>query len=155
MCIGDLLVFRLSRGLRDVLCQLPSGAAGYDWSTPYVPFDLLWPRLVTLIHHGGVDTMVQSLAFGTPLITSFAHNQFDNTARVVKLGVRMNNGPDRSSVALGSISEPDDEQSDCDKNLASAGSRRWTATRRRWKTSPTPSNPLDRCVSDGRCAFRL
>jgi rhamnosyltransferase subunit B len=53
----------------------------------YAPFDLLVPRLAAFVHHGGIGTTAQTLYAGVPqLITPFAHDQFDNAARVVRLG---------------------------------------------------------------------
>jgi rhamnosyltransferase subunit B len=40
-----------------------------------------------LVHHGGIGTASQAFAAATPqLITPFAHDQFDNAARVERLG---------------------------------------------------------------------
>jgi len=39
------------------------------------------------VHHGGIGTASQAFAAGIPqLITPFAHDQFDNAARVESLG---------------------------------------------------------------------
>jgi rhamnosyltransferase subunit B len=53
----------------------------------YVPLSKLLPRARALVHHGGIGTASQALAAGIPqLITPFAHDQFDNAARIVRLG---------------------------------------------------------------------
>lgn len=53
----------------------------------YVPFSRLLPRARALVHHGGIGTASHALAAGIPqLVTPFAHDQFDNAARVEKLG---------------------------------------------------------------------
>lgn len=53
----------------------------------YVPLSKLLPRARALIHHGGIGTASQAFAAGIPqLITPFAHDQFDNAARVERLG---------------------------------------------------------------------
>jgi rhamnosyltransferase subunit B len=53
----------------------------------YVPLSKLLPRARALVHHGGIGTASQAFAAGTPqLITPFAHDQFDNAARVERLG---------------------------------------------------------------------
>jgi rhamnosyltransferase subunit B len=53
----------------------------------YAPFDALVPRLAALVHHGGIGTTAQAMHAGVPqLITPFAHDQFDNAARVERLG---------------------------------------------------------------------
>ncbi len=55
---------------------------------PYAPFSRLLPRCAAVVHHGGIGTTAQSLAAGIPqVITPFAHDQFDNAARVRCLGV--------------------------------------------------------------------
>jgi rhamnosyltransferase subunit B len=53
----------------------------------YVPLSRLLPRVRALVHHGGIGTASQAFAAGIPqLITPFAHDQFDNAARVESLG---------------------------------------------------------------------
>lgn len=53
----------------------------------YVPLSKLLPRSKALVHHGGIGTASQAFAAGIPhLITPFAHDQFDNAARVERLG---------------------------------------------------------------------
>jgi rhamnosyltransferase subunit B len=53
----------------------------------YVPLSKLLPRAHALVHHGGVGTAAHAFAAGIPqLITPFAHDQFDNAARVERLG---------------------------------------------------------------------
>jgi rhamnosyltransferase subunit B len=53
----------------------------------YVPLSKLLPRSMALVHHGGIGTASQAFAAGIPqLITPFAHDQFDNAARVQRLG---------------------------------------------------------------------
>ena len=55
---------------------------------PYAPFSALMPRLRALVHHGGIGTSAQALAAGIPqLVVPFAHDQFDNAARLRRLGV--------------------------------------------------------------------
>ncbi|GAB3251626.1 glycosyltransferase [Chitinimonas naiadis] len=79
-------------GLRAVLItpyrdQLPEKLPAFARHVNYVPFDLLLPKLAAFVHHGGIGTLAQSLAAGVPqLITPFAHDQFDNAARLEKLG---------------------------------------------------------------------
>ncbi|MDB5801962.1 MAG: glycosyltransferase [Rhodocyclales bacterium] len=71
--------------------QLPWGTNGaapaFIHHERYVPFDALVPQLAALVHHGGIGTMAQAMHAGVPqLITPFAHDQFDNAARVTRLG---------------------------------------------------------------------
>lgn len=44
--------------------------------------------MAALVHHGGIGTTAQALAAGIPqLVMPLAHDQFDNAARVKRLGV--------------------------------------------------------------------
>ena len=64
--------------------DLPDGVHHVAWA----PFSQLLPRLAALIHHGGIGTSAQALAAGLPqLVVPFAHDQFDNGARLRRLGV--------------------------------------------------------------------
>lgn len=80
-------------GLRAVVItpwgdQLPATLPDSVRHVRYAPFDLLLPRLRAVVHHGGIGTLAQGLAAGIPqLIAPFAHDQFDNAARLRKLGV--------------------------------------------------------------------
>lgn len=54
----------------------------------YAPFSVLFPRAAAIVHQGGVGTTGQVLRAGRPmLVVPFSHDQPDNAARVVKLGV--------------------------------------------------------------------
>lgn len=54
----------------------------------YAPFSMVFRRALVVVHHGGAGTTAQALAAGRPmLVTPMAHDQFDNAARVVRLGV--------------------------------------------------------------------
>lgn len=62
---------------------LPEGVAAFE----YAPYSEVLPRASILVHHGGVGTTGQGLRAGRPvLIVPHAHDQFDNAARVVRLG---------------------------------------------------------------------
>ena len=68
--------------------QIPSNLPTDVRHFPYVPFTPLLPHTAALVHHGGVGTTAQGFAAGVPqLIMALAHDQFDNGARVTKLGV--------------------------------------------------------------------
>ena len=68
--------------------QLPSALPAWARHVRYAPFGVLLPRLSALIHHGGIGTSAQALAAGIPqLVAPFAHDQFDNAARLRRLGV--------------------------------------------------------------------
>jgi rhamnosyltransferase subunit B len=52
------------------------------------PHQLLFPRASAIVLHGGVGTTGQTLRSGRPmLVVPHGHDQFDNAARVTKLGV--------------------------------------------------------------------
>ncbi len=54
----------------------------------YAPFSELFPRAACVVHQGGVGTTSQVLRAGVPhLIMPFSHDQPDNAARCVRLGV--------------------------------------------------------------------
>jgi rhamnosyltransferase subunit B len=62
---------------------LPDGVAAFE----YAPYSEVLPRACAVVHQGGVGTTGQGLRSGTPvLILPHAHDQFDNAARVVRLG---------------------------------------------------------------------
>ena len=45
-------------------------------------------RGAALVHHGGIGTAAQAMAAGVPqLIMALAHDQYDNAARVTRLGI--------------------------------------------------------------------
>jgi len=54
----------------------------------FVPLSKLLPRSAALVHHGGIGTCAQGLAAGVPqLVRPMAFDQFDNSRRLVRLGV--------------------------------------------------------------------
>jgi len=68
--------------------QLPASLPAGVMHVGYAPFSALLPRLRALVHHGGIGTSAQALAAGIPqLVAPFAHDQFDNAARLRRLGV--------------------------------------------------------------------
>jgi len=67
--------------------QIPADLPEYVHHSHYEPFDLLFKNAAVIAHHGGIGTTAQALNAGKPqLILPFGHDQFDNAARVVKLG---------------------------------------------------------------------
>lgn len=92
--------------------QIPAALPPSVRHVAYVPFDLLAPRAAAFVHHGGIGTSAQCLAEGVPqLITPFAHDQFDNGARLKALGVAEVVAPDASPTrwarALMRLSTPE------------------------------------------------
>src|SRR5262249_43227102 len=62
---------------------LPQEVAAYEYAT----YSKVLPRACAIVHQGGVGTTGQGLRSGRPvLILPHAHDQFDNAARVVRLG---------------------------------------------------------------------
>ena len=64
--------------------DLPPSILAWD----YLPYAQIFPHAAVVVHQGGVGTTAQTLRAGRPmLIVPFAHDQFDNAARIVRLGV--------------------------------------------------------------------
>jgi UDP:flavonoid glycosyltransferase YjiC (YdhE family) len=62
---------------------LPEGVAAFE----YAPYGEVLPRASAVVHQGGVGTTGQTLRAGRPaLVVPFSHDQFDNGARVGRLG---------------------------------------------------------------------
>jgi rhamnosyltransferase subunit B len=67
--------------------QVPPGLPPQVLWQSYLPLRALLPQVAALVHHGGIGTTAEALRAGTPqLVTPFAHDQFDNAARVEALG---------------------------------------------------------------------
>src|SRR5262249_16894786 len=68
--------------------QLPSPLPEGVGHCRYMPFSQLLARSAALVHHGGIGTTAQAFAAGVPqLVMPMSHDQPDNAARVVRLGV--------------------------------------------------------------------
>lgn len=68
--------------------HIPSDLPQNVLYVPYVPFSLLLPHVDIFVHHGGIGSLSQALYSGVPqIIRPGAYDQFDNSDRVVKLGV--------------------------------------------------------------------
>ena len=64
--------------------NLPPSILAWD----YLPYASIFPHASAIVHQGGVGTTAQALRAGRPmLVVPFAHDQFDNAARVTRLGV--------------------------------------------------------------------
>lgn len=89
---GLLLVGRPENEPRD----LPPGVRAFT----YAPFSTLLPRAAATVHHGGIGTTAQALRAGRPTVAvPMAHDQFDNAARVFRLGVSRTVDFHRLSIA--------------------------------------------------------
>lgn len=63
---------------------LPENIVAFD----YAPYGELLPRASVIVHQGGVGTTAQALRAGRPqLVMPYNHDQPDNAARIVRLGV--------------------------------------------------------------------
>lgn len=89
---GESLMAARRLGRRAVLLVGPEGnlgvADGPDAiALPYAPFSTLFPRAAAIVHQGGVGTTQQALRAGRPqVVVPFLGDQFDNAARMVRLG---------------------------------------------------------------------
>lgn len=64
--------------------RLPGGVKWFK----YLPFGKLFPYLGAAVHHGGIGTVSQAVAAGTPqVILAYGIDRPDNAARLKKLGV--------------------------------------------------------------------
>lgn len=94
---GDFYVESLKAarrlGHRAVLLVGPDGDQTLAKADPeihvaaYAPFSLLFPRAAAIVHQGGIGTVHQALSSGRPqLVVPHLGDQYDNAARVVRLG---------------------------------------------------------------------
>jgi rhamnosyltransferase subunit B len=57
-------------------------------AVPYAPYAQIFPRASAIVHQGGIGTTGQALRAGKPmLVVPYGGDQFDNGARVERLGV--------------------------------------------------------------------
>ena len=64
--------------------SLPDGIVAVQ----YAPFSELFPRVAAIVQQGGVGTIGQAMRAGRPiLVMPYSHDQPDNAARVVRLGM--------------------------------------------------------------------
>lgn len=74
----------LTRHDQQVPADLPGGLA----HAPFAPLSRILDRCAALVHHGGIGTTAAALAAGVPqIIMPMSHDQPDNAARVLRLGV--------------------------------------------------------------------
>jgi len=53
----------------------------------YAPHGAIFPRAAAIVHQGGIGTTAQAMRSGRPMVVvPFGHDQFDNAARVERLG---------------------------------------------------------------------
>jgi UDP:flavonoid glycosyltransferase YjiC (YdhE family) len=69
-------------------------------AAPLPPYSEIFPHAAAIVHQGGAGTTAQALRSGRPmLVVPFAHDQPDNAARVVRLGVARDIGRSRYRAA--------------------------------------------------------
>jgi rhamnosyltransferase subunit B len=87
----------------------PTGLPASVFCRDYLPYRAIFPRAAAIVHQGGIGTTAQSLRAGRPMVAvPFAHDQFDNAARITRLGVgrtlrRENYRADRVAAALADL----------------------------------------------------
>ena len=68
--------------------QLPPKLPASVYHVGFVPMSQLLPRTAALVHHGGIGSCAQGFAAGVPqVVRPMSYDQFDNSRRVVQLGV--------------------------------------------------------------------
>ena len=71
----------------DPLNQPPEPLPKNIIAAPYAPYAKIFPRASVVVHQGGVGTTGQALRAGKPmLVMPFGGDQYDNGARVERLG---------------------------------------------------------------------
>jgi rhamnosyltransferase subunit B len=68
--------------------QLPASLPDSVRHFGFVPLSKLLPQTTALVHHGGIGSCAQGLAAGVPhVVQPMSYDQFDNSRRLVRLGV--------------------------------------------------------------------
>jgi rhamnosyltransferase subunit B len=68
--------------------QLPPRLPDSIRHVGFLPMSRLLPRAAALVHHGGIGSCAQGLAAGVPqIVRPMSYDQFDNSRRLVRLGV--------------------------------------------------------------------
>jgi len=71
-------------GINDLPDPLPASV----FAAPYAPYSELFPRCAAIVHPGGVGTTGQAMRAGRPMIVMpYGFDQFDNAARIARLGI--------------------------------------------------------------------
>jgi UDP:flavonoid glycosyltransferase YjiC (YdhE family) len=82
--LGERAVLLVGKDGINRPASLPPGVVAFN----YAPFSELFPRALAIVHQGGVGTTAQAMRAGRPmLIMPYAHDQPDNAARMVRLGI--------------------------------------------------------------------
>jgi rhamnosyltransferase subunit B len=82
--LGQRAVLLIGKDAGNRPGALPPGVVTFN----YAPFSQLFPRALAIVHQGGVGTTAQAMHAGRPmLVMPYAHDQPDNAARMVRLGI--------------------------------------------------------------------
>jgi UDP:flavonoid glycosyltransferase YjiC (YdhE family) len=114
---SDRRAILLTRHPEQLPKSLPPGVRHFD----YVPFSLLLPHCAASIHHGGIGSVAQALLAGVPqVVMSMSHDQFDNAARLERMGVGLALPPkvfqaDRVAATLDRLLNSPNVKSACTK----------------------------------------
>lgn len=74
----------LTKFAEQIPAVLPDGVRHFE----FVPLSRLLPRAAAFVHHGGIGSCSQGLSAGVPqLVRPLAFDQYDNAARLQRLGV--------------------------------------------------------------------
>lgn len=101
-CLGRRAVLLVGKETNNRPSSLPAGVIACD----YAPFSQLLPRASAIVHQGGIGTTAQAMRSGRPmLVMPYAHDQPDNAARIIRLGIgrsisRYRYTPARATAAL-------------------------------------------------------
>ena len=80
--------------------QLPTDLPSDIRHFPYLPFGQILPRCSALVYPGGIGTMAQAINAGVPhLLVPHGHDQPDNAARVMKIGLGTTIYPEKYKAA--------------------------------------------------------
>jgi UDP:flavonoid glycosyltransferase YjiC (YdhE family) len=82
--LGQRAVLLVGKDNANRPASVPAGVVAFT----YAPFSELFPRALAIVHQGGVGTTAQAMRAGRPtLVMPYAHDQPDNAARMVRLGI--------------------------------------------------------------------
>src|SRR5262249_29541061 len=82
--LGQRAVLLVGKDAGNGPASLPPGVVAFS----YAPFSELFPRALAIVHQGGVGTTAQAMRAGRPmLVMPYGHDQPDNAARMVRLGI--------------------------------------------------------------------
>lgn len=82
--LGHRAVLIVGRDARNLPAPLPDGVIAQE----YAPFSDLFPRAAAIVHPAGVGTTGLAMRAGrTSLVVPYAHDQPDNAARLVRMGL--------------------------------------------------------------------